>query len=315
MPVSFPQGVMLACAAERLPEGRALRGGVVYEPKWDGYRALVFVTKTAVRIQSRRGADLTGAFPDIAAAAHRQLPAGIVLDGELVVWGRDGLDFGALHQRMTATKIRAAELAVAAPATLMVFDVLAVDDLDVRPRPLAGRRMLLEALMADVRPPLQLTPQTADLATAHQWLKDYALAPVGVEGVVAKGRGDAYLADHRGWVKVKIRDTADALVGAVVGPLEHPRRLVLGRFVDGDLRIVGFTGDLRPAQQDEVAAVLVRAAEHPWPTELSLVWGSRERTPIVRVEPLVTVEVLADLAVDGGRWRHATRFLRTRPDL
>ena len=95
MPVSFPQAVMLARAAERPPEGRALRGGVVYEPKWDGYRALVFVTDNGVRIQSRRGAELTRAFPDVAAAARRQVPAGIVLDGELVVWGRDGLDFGA----------------------------------------------------------------------------------------------------------------------------------------------------------------------------------------------------------------------------
>jgi ATP-dependent DNA ligase len=216
---------------------------------------------------------------------------------------------------MTATKVRAAELAVAAPATFMTFDVLAVDDVDVRPRPLAERREWLEALMAEVHPPLQLTPQTDAAAVAEQWMNDYALAPVGVEGVVAKGRGDSYLPEQRGWVKVKIRDTADALVGAVIGSLKRPQRLVLGRFIGGDLRIVGFTGDLRPAHQEEVAAVIVEAVEHPWPTELTLVWGNREQTPIVRVEPLVTVEVQADLAVDNGRWRHATQFLRTRPDL
>ena len=121
--------------------------------------------------------------------------------------------------------------------------------------------------MADVRPPLQLTPQTDDLATAEQWMREYALAPVGVEGVVAKGMADAYLPDQRGWVKVKIRDTADALVGAVVGTVERPQRLVLGRFVDGQLRMIGSTGDLRPEQQAEVAALLVAAEEHPWPTE------------------------------------------------
>src|SRR4051794_24340715 len=208
---------MLARAMETLPTGRALRGGGVYEPKWDGYRGLLFVTDAGVRVQSRRGADLTRGFADIAAAARRQLPLGVVLDGELVVWGRDGPDFGALHQRMTATRVRAAELAVAAPATFLAFDVLAVDDIDVRPRPLRERRVLLEALMTDVRPPLQLTPQTDDLATAERWMRDYALAPVGVEGVVAKGTADAYLPDQHGWVKVKIRDTADALVGAVVG--------------------------------------------------------------------------------------------------
>ena len=107
---------------------------------------------------------------------------------------------------MTSTKVRAAELAVAAPATFMAFDVLAVEDIDVRPRPLRERRALLEALMAAARPPLQLTPQTDDLATAERWMRDYSLAPVGVEGVVAKGMGDAYQPDQRGWVKVKIRD-------------------------------------------------------------------------------------------------------------
>ena len=107
----------------------------------------------------------------------------------------------------------------------------------------------------------------------------------------------------------------DALIGAVVGTLARPTRLVLGRPVEGQLRIVGSTGELRPAQQAEVAALLVLAEEHPWPTELNLSWGTRERTPIVRVEPTVTVEVLADQAIDGGRWRHPTRFVRTRLDL
>src|SRR4051812_29420133 len=269
---------MLARSMETLPSGRTLRGGGVYEPKWDGCRGLLFVTDAGVRVQSRRGADLTRGFPDIAAATRRQLPPGVVLDGELVVWGTDGPDFGALHQRMTSTKVRAAELAVAAPATFMAFDVLAVEDSDVRPRPLRERRVLLEALMADVRPPLQLTPQTDDVATAERWMRDYALAPVGVEGVVAKGTDDPYLPDQRGWVKVKIRDTADALVGAVVGTVERPQRLVLGRFVDGQLRIVGSTSDLRPAQQADVAALLVLAEEHPWPTELMLSWGTREPT-------------------------------------
>jgi ATP-dependent DNA ligase len=313
--VTFPQGVMLARSAERLPSGRALRGGGVYEPKWDGYRGLLFVTDAGVRVQSRRGADLTRAFPDIAAAARRALPPGVVLDGELVVGGRDGLDFGALQQRLTSTKVRAAELAVAAPATFMAFDMLALDDTDVRPRPLRERRVLLEALMADVSPPLQLTPQTVELAEAERWMRDYALAPVGVEGVVAKGAGDPYVPDRRGWVKVKIRDTADALVGAVVGTIERPQRLVLGRLVEGQPRIVGSTHELRPVQQAEVAALLVAADEHPWPAELSLSWGTRDRTPIVRVDPTVTVEVLADQAIDAGRWRHTTRFVRTRLDL
>ena len=110
----------------------------------------------------------------------------------------------------------------------MAFDVLAIENTDVRPRPLRERRLLLEAFMAHARPPLQLTPQTDDLAIAEQWMRGYAFAPVGVEGVVAKGTGDPSVPDQRGSVKVKIRDTADALVGAVVGTVEQPRRLVLG---------------------------------------------------------------------------------------
>ena len=146
-------------------------------------------------------------------------------------------------------------------------------------------------------------------------MKDYGLAPVGVEGVVAKGAGDPYRPDQRGGVKVKIRDTADARIGAVVGTLERPTRLVLGPLIEDGLRIVGSTHELRPAHQVEVAALLVAADEHPWPAELALRWGTRERTPIVRVEPTITVEVLADQAIDAGRWRHTTRFVRTRPDL
>jgi hypothetical protein len=105
------------------------------------------------------------------------------------------------------------------------------------------------------------------------------------------------------------------LVGAVVGTIERPQRLVLGRLVEGQPRIVGSTHELRPVQQAEVAALLVAADEHPWPAELSLSWGTRDRTPIVRVDPTVTVEVLADQAIDAGRWRHTTRFVRTRLDL
>src|SRR4051812_3279177 len=108
---------MLARSAERLPSGRAFRGGCVYEAEWGGDRGLMFVTGAGARVQSRRGADLTRAFPDIASAARRQLPAGVVVDGELVVWDREGLHFEALHQRMSSTRVRTAELAVAAPAT------------------------------------------------------------------------------------------------------------------------------------------------------------------------------------------------------
>jgi hypothetical protein len=117
--------------------------------------------------------------------------------------------------------------------------------------------------LVGARLPLQLTRQTPDLMVADVWMKDYALAPVGVEGVVATGAGDPDRPDQRGWVEVKIRDTADALVVAVVGRLERPTRRVLGRLVEARLQIVGSTRELRPAHQVEFGAVLVAADEHP----------------------------------------------------
>jgi ATP-dependent DNA ligase len=144
-------------------------------------------------------------------------------------------------------------------------------------------------------------------------MHDYAVSAVGIEGIVAKGRADPYRPGQRGWVKVKIRETADALVGAVVGSLAQPRRLVLGRIDDaGALHVAGSTHQLQPRQQAEVGALLKPPTEpHPWPATLSLAWGS-DRVEIVHVTPTVQVEVVADAAMDGGRWRHLTRYVRLR---
>lgn len=254
---------MLAKPAATLPAGSALPGGTVYEPKWDGYRAILERTPQGCRVWSRNGADLSAGFPEVVTAACAQLHPGTVIDGELVVWSEGRLDFAALAPRLAYRGRRRPPRGLA-PAVFLAFDVLSVDDVDVREQPLRVRRPLLEKLAEGWHPPLQLTPQTADMDEARQWLADYAAADVGVEGLVVKGFGQRYLPGQRGWLKFRIRNTREAIVGAVIGRVEQPERLILG-LVDGAgaLRVAGATHPLSPRESAEVAAVLVGADEHP----------------------------------------------------
>jgi ATP-dependent DNA ligase len=314
---------MLATPAATLPGPAALTGGSWYEPKFDGYRALVFVDdiegRRAARVQSRRGADLSDAFPDVVAAAAAQLPGGTVVDGELVIWTHGRPDFPALQRRL-AQRRNAGALAEAEPANLLVFDVLAVTGLDQRARPFRVRRRLLERLAQAMSPPLQMVPGTREVEQAAQWLADYGRAEVGVEGLVVKGLAMPYVSGQRGWLKYKMRDTVEAVVGAVIGSPENAERLILGRYnPEGDLRMVGSTHPLRAPQRLELREHLFSAVEHPWPTDIPAGglghWGGRERIAIHRVEPTLVVEISADRAFEHGRWRHLTRYLRVRVDL
>lgn len=309
---------MLAKPAATLPAGTALPGGTVYEAKWDGYRGILERTSAGCRVWSRNGADLASGFPEIVQAAREQLEPGTVIDGELVVW-RDGrLDFGALASRL-AYRGRRRPPGDLPPVSFLAFDVLAAGDIDMRTKPLRDRRAVLEQLAGSWRPPLQLTPQTADPAQARRWLEEYAAADVGVEGLVAKGAGQRYLPGQRGWVKFRIHNTREATVGAVIGRVDEPVRLILGlRDAAGRLRVAGATHPLSARESAELAAVLVGADDHPWPAELStrqLGRFSREPVVITRVAPTVVVEVEADTAFEYGRWRHLTRYRRLRPDL
>lgn len=166
---------------------------------------------------------------------------------------------------------------------------------------------------------MQLTPQTADSAAARRWLEEYAAADVGVEGLVAKGSGQRYLPGRRAWVKVRIHNTQEATVGAVIGPVKRPDRLILGlRTAAGELRVAGATHPLTAQQAAELGAVLAAADTHPWPGELDtrhLGRFSSEPVAITRVDPVLVVEVEADTAFEHGRWRHLTRYCRVRWDL
>ena len=314
--LSGPVAVELAKPVRTIPASGALPGGCLYEPKWDGYRLVVVRTGAATRVWSKQGRDLTDRFPDVVAAAVAQIPAGTVVDGEVVVWNGSRLDFGLLQQRMVTAPGRIPGLAAAHPASYVAFDLLAAGGADLRAEKLGRRRAALEELAARWAPPLQLSPATTDPAEARTWFDDYR--PAGIEGLVAKGVGTRYAPGRREWLKVKSWETTEVLAGGVIGPIGAPSQLVAGRFRDGELVVVGRTSPLDPQQSAALAAVLTPAGrDHPWPERIGTgaFGGGRLSVALTRVEPSVVVEVSADAALQAGVFRHPLRFVRVRQDL
>ena len=314
--LSGPVAVQLAKPVRAIPPANALPGGCLYEPKWDGYRLVVVRSGTVTRVWSKQGRDLTDRFPDVVAAAVAQVPAGTVLDGEVVIWNGARLDFGLLQQRMVTAPGRIPALAAAHPASYVAFDVLASGGADLRPWKLTRRRAALEDLAARWAPPMQLSPVTADLDEARAWFTDYR--PAGVEGLVAKGAGTRYAPGRREWLKVKSWETTEVVAGGVIGTLARPSQLVAGGYRDGELVVVGRTSPLSPRQAAELAAVLTAAGpDHPWPDRIGTgrFGGGRLSVPLTRVAPEVVVEVSADAALQAGVFRHPLRYVRLRPDL
>lgn len=310
--ILLPPPVALARAVDSLDDVPV--ADPVFEPKWDGWRAVV----AGGRVWSRRGTDLTRFLPDLAPVLGARLPADVVIDGELVAWdaktGR--LDFPGLQARLTAgTRIGA--VAKRCPVQLVCFDLLAAAGTDLRDQPLAARRARLEAVLSGVGPPLSLCQQTQDRQLAADWF--ITLAPSGVEGIVAKGAATRYRPGERGsWVKVKHRSQVDGIIGAVIGPVKRPEAIVVGRYTDeGVLRIVGRSTALTTRQANELAAVLteVPGTGHPWPAEIGGGHFGGGKVAITHVDPVLVVEVAADTALQAGRHRHALRLLRVRTDL
>ncbi|MGP4000598.1 ATP-dependent DNA ligase [Streptomyces sp. 8N706] len=317
MALTPPIEPMLAKATDNLPAPGALPGGLALEPKYDGFRLLVFRLAGSVRVQSRAGHDLGAAFPEIADAAAA-LPEDVVLDGEAVIMVGGRLEFGALQQRLNRAARTTRRLAHVQPAHYVAFDLLQRGGRELLREPYRVRRAALEELFAthDLTSPWTLSPVTSDREEAEQWLTLWG--PVGVEGVVAKGWDQPYQPGRRGWLKVRARETSEAVVGAVTGPVHAPETVLLGRYdAEGILRLAARSTPLASTLRRDLGRLLTPAgAGHPWAgARISASWGSREPLDFAPVEPEHVVEFHGDVAVDAGRWRHPVRVVRLRPDV
>ncbi|MFD3821861.1 ATP-dependent DNA ligase [Streptomyces sp. NPDC058625] len=295
-----------------------LRPGWAAEPKWDGFRALVSVDAGRVTLRSRRGTEMLPAFPEIGAGSA-QLPDATAMDGELVVWDAAGrLAFEQLQNRLQRRGAGAARAAGKWPAHFVAFDLLRLSSTDTTSWPYRRRRAALESVFAarQLSAPWTLCPSTTEASVVREWL---TWASVGMEGVVFKRLTEAYRPSARGWQKYKVRETSEAIIGAVTGPLAAPRTLLLGRYdTQGRLQYVGRTTTLAQAAGAAVAGLLAPGpGGHPWTGwSFSAGWGSQEKLNVTLVEPELVVEVSVDVARDAaGRWRHPARWHRARPDL
>jgi ATP-dependent DNA ligase len=328
--IAPPVEPMLAKLAEEIPAGP----GFLFEPKWDGFRAIVFRAADDVYIQSRDLRPLDRYFPELHEIFLERLPPNCVVDGEIVIATDRGLDFNALQMRLHPAASRAAKLAKETPAGFVAFDLLALDGMDVRDRPLRERRVLLEQALGGAGAPVHVTAMTRDRAVAVEWLQRFEGA--GLDGVIAKPEDGLYEPGKRAMIKIKHTRTADCVVagfrwhkngkGTLLGSL------LLGLYDGrGRLHHVGVTSSFtmakRKALVEELAPLRERALEgHPWRE-----WAEVDTSAMTRMpggqsrwsagkdlswEPL-RIERVCEVKYDhmqGDRFRHAAVFQRWRPD-
>jgi ATP-dependent DNA ligase len=321
---------MLAKLTRDLPVGDYL-----YEPKWDGFRCIVFRDGDEVELGSRNERPLTRYFPEVVEAVVASLPTQCVVDGEIVIAGRDGLDFDALQQRIHPASSRVRLLAEQTPASFVAFDLLAAGRSDLRSTAFAQRRETLVEAMGESRPPVHLTPATSDIDVAADWFSRFEGA--GLDGVVAKGVGLPYLEDERAMWKVKHERTGEFVVagfrwhksGRGVGSL------MLGLYEGEALHHVGvigaFSAPRRLALVDEVAPYRDLGADgHPWGDWASWAaagpgasgrrlpgatsrWNATKDLSFEPLRPELVVEAAYE-HLQGWRLRHTAQFRRWRPD-
>lgn len=328
-PIAPPIEPMLAALAEALPAD----GEFLFEPKWDGFRAIVYRGRADLYIQSRELKPLDRYFPELHDALLDQLPEGCVVDGEIVIASPQGLDFDALQQRIHPAASRVALLAKATPSSFVAFDLLAAQGQDQRARPQRERRAMLEQLLAHRGPPLHLTPMTRDRATAARWLDEFEGA--GLDGVIAKPPENPYQPGKRAMIKVKHVRTADCAVAGFrwyKTGTDAVGSLLLGLYDGrGGLQHVGVTSAFTMAMRKQLVAELAPLREHaldghPWRDWADARASATGRMPGAQSrwsagkdlswEPL-RVERVCEVKYDhlqGDRFRHAAVFLRWRPD-
>jgi ATP-dependent DNA ligase len=308
-------------------------GDFCYEPKWDGFRCIIFRDGDEIELGSRNERPLTRYFPDVAEAVRSQLPQRCVVDGEVVIASDHGLDFDALSQRIHPAASRVTMLARETPASFVAFDVLARAERDLRETPFFSRRAELERVMAEVEPPIHLTPLTGDPAVAREWFQRFEGA--GLDGVVAKPSSVLYLPGQRAMWKVKHERTGDFVVAGFRWYQANPEvvgSLMLGLYDGGQLQHVGVIGAFPAAQRRQLVDELrpyLDPVDHPWAGWAELAtevahdgrrlpgagsrWNAGKDLSFVLLRPELVVEAAFE-HLQGNRLRHTARFRRWRPD-
>ncbi len=323
-----PVRPMLAKAVKDIPHG-----DMSFEPKWDGFRAIIFRDGDDVEIGSRNEKPMTRYFPDVVEAARANLPERCVVDGEIIVIGPSGdrLEFEVLQQRIHPAASRVTMLSERTPARFVAFDLLALGDTDYTDRPFAERRTALVEALSAASAPIHVTAATTNRATAEEWFDQFEGA--GLDGIVAKPLDGAYAPDKRTMFKIKHERTADCVVAGYRVHKSRPDRigsLLLGLYnSDGTLASVGVIGafpmERRKELFEELQPLVTTFDEHPW------AWAKQEegtRTPrnaegsrwaagkdlsFTPLSPDLVVEVRYD-HMEGVRFRHTAQFVRWRTD-
>nr|WP_296066220.1 ATP-dependent DNA ligase [uncultured Actinoplanes sp.] len=327
LPINPPVKPMLAKPVAEIPPGQ------VYEPKWDGFRSIIFRDGAEVEIGSRNEKPMTRYFPEVVEAVLANFPERVVIDGEVIVADteRNTLDFEALQQRIHPAASRVKLLSEQTPASFVAFDLLAVGNEDLTEQPFAVRRERLLEVLTDARPPVYVTPATDDLETATRWFAEFEGA--GLDGLIAKSADLTYQPDKRVMTKIKHKRTADCVVAGYRLHKSGDDRigsLLLGLYDERDTLVsVGVIGSFPMAVREELFVemqpLVTTFDNHPWnwaaheqgertprKNEMSR-WNNGKDLSFIPLRPERVVEVRYDY-MEGIRFRHTAQFERWRPD-
>ncbi len=333
LPVMPPLAPMLAKATKGLPSPDSYTDGLLYEPKWDGFRCIVFRDGDEVELGSRNERPLTRYFPEVVEAVKASMPERCVVDGEIIVAIEGRLQFERLLERIHPADSRVRRLAEETPASFVAFDLLAVGGDSLLETSQRERRQRLELALADTRAPIYLTRATTDVAQAQEWFATFEGA--GLDGVVAKPMSSTYQPGVRTMLKIKHVRTADVvLAGYRLHKTSSPDRPLLGSLLlglyddEGRLQHVGVSAAFPAARRaelvTELASLVIEPGEHPWAAWASAEpgdrmpgaqsrWNSGKDLSWVPLDPALVLEVGYD-HMEGTRFRHTTQFKSWRPD-